>query len=270
MAKTRYVKGKDGKFAGSVGKGKTGVPTVKPASPSSLPFIVSNPDVPETPISQERLMMVALTPNPRLLDKLADDPDPRIRSTVAGNKHTPPEVLERLAKDKIEFVRAGVARNVECPDRLLERFATTEKNWAFRKAVAENLKCPEHVLGILAGDDDRDVLQTVGRHPNCPERVLREWATHHDLAWGPSRNPNSPGDVLDDLSYDKSFNWEVAENPGTPVRTLERLAVHEDEFLRRQVAHNKKCPPHLLDRLADDVEPTVRQAALANPGCGKR
>lgn len=260
--KPQYVKGKDGKFKGSIGQGKTTVPTVKP---EPAPLIVKNPDVPETPLPQGQLRMISLTPNPRLLERFASNPDPRIRATVAENKHTPEQVLDTLADDKVEFVRAGVARNVKCPARLLRHFARTERNWAFRQEVAYNLGCPPDVLENLSDDVDRDVRVAVSLHPKTPEHVLRRWVSDDDLSYGVAANIGSPADVLVELSYNRQVRWEVAENPATPVPALKRLAGDDEEFIRRQVASNKACPSPIVDWLALDDEPTVAEAARNNP-----
>lgn len=46
MKKTNYIKGKDGKFAGSIGAGKTSVPTPAPMSPVAPPSstAITNPE----------------------------------------------------------------------------------------------------------------------------------------------------------------------------------------------------------------------------------
>lgn len=44
---TRYIKGKDGKFAGSIGSGKTRVPTPAPAIATSKPRVLPFLDVPQ-------------------------------------------------------------------------------------------------------------------------------------------------------------------------------------------------------------------------------
>lgn len=67
-------------------------------------------DIARIPLHARRTMANRHDSSPRVLELLADDPDPDVRFAVAGHPSTPLEVLSRLARDGVARVasRAGM------------------------------------------------------------------------------------------------------------------------------------------------------------------
>lgn len=87
---------------------------------------------------------------------LAEDPNPKIRESVASSYHAPPELYERLARDPDDGVRACVARNEATPCDVLRELAhddsATVRGW-----VAVNYFVPADVMLELAEDESDTV-----------------------------------------------------------------------------------------------------------------
>lgn len=98
----------------------------------------------------------------RRLRLLAGHADPKIRESVAANRHTPPDVTARLACDPDDGVRAWLARNEAAPAEVLRELARDAVE-AVRGWVALNRAVPEDVLAVLEAD------------PSPVVRGLAEW-----------------------------------------------------------------------------------------------
>ncbi|HEV7742755.1 MAG TPA: hypothetical protein VGO65_10080 [Pseudolysinimonas sp.] len=88
----------------------------------------------------------------RRLRLLAEDPNPKIRESVASSYHTPLDVAERLARDPDEGVRACLARNESTSCDLLRELSRDESE-AVRGWIAVNYSVPADVMETLADDD---------------------------------------------------------------------------------------------------------------------
>lgn len=90
----------------------------------------------------------------RVLTKLADEPDFRVRAAAALNPSTPAAALKKLAGDASMKVRWSLARNTAAPPEVLEKLAL-DKEEQVRRAVARNRNTPKplklslkHALGL--------------------------------------------------------------------------------------------------------------------------
>ena len=87
---------------------------------------------------------------------LAENPNPKIRESVASSYHTPPDLAERLARDPDVGVRACLARNETTSCDLLRELSRDESE-AVRGWVAVNFSVPADVMDALADDDSATV-----------------------------------------------------------------------------------------------------------------
>src|SRR5688572_3047792 len=94
------------------------------------------------------------------LRTLAEDPNPKIRESVASSYHTPLDVAERLARDPDEGVRACLARNETTSCDLL-RELSHDSSEAVRGWVAVNFYVPADVMDALADDESETVRALV-------------------------------------------------------------------------------------------------------------
>jgi hypothetical protein len=105
----------------------------------------------------------ALRPSPvwtesklRRLRILAQDPDPKIRESVASSHHTPEDVMAELAADPDEGVRSCVARNEATPCDILRSLVDDESE-RVRGFLAVNFFVPNDTMQLLAGDPSETV-----------------------------------------------------------------------------------------------------------------
>jgi hypothetical protein len=87
---------------------------------------------------------------------------PDMRFWVAQNKTVPVAILERLATDDDPKVRSMVARKGKLEPRLLEQMAS-DPNDAVRMAVARHRNTPPDVLVRLAQKDAWSEVRNVAR-----------------------------------------------------------------------------------------------------------
>ena len=91
---------------------------------------------------------------------LAEDPNPKIRESVASSYHAPEDVFEALATDPDEGVRACVARNESAPCDVLRSLAS-DSSERVRGFLAVNFFVPEDAMLLLAADRSQTVRNLV-------------------------------------------------------------------------------------------------------------
>lgn len=97
--------------------------------------------------------------SPRLLARLASDPNEQIRGIVAMHRNTPDEVRWQLAHDKYPGVRCDI---FDCKERLPEKYfelLSEDPNSDVRDCVASRLDAPVSVLKRLLQDSDKAVRE---------------------------------------------------------------------------------------------------------------
>ncbi|MGV8885043.1 MAG: HEAT repeat domain-containing protein [Microbacteriaceae bacterium] len=94
------------------------------------------------------------------LRTLANDPNPKIRETVASSYHAPEDLLEKLARDPDEGVRSWLARNETASCDILRSLADDESE-KVRGWLALNFFVPGDVMERLADDPDDTVRALV-------------------------------------------------------------------------------------------------------------
>ena len=110
----------------------------------------------------------ALHPAPAVTDSkvrrlrlLADDPNPKIRESVASSYHAPDDLFEKLARDPDPGVRGWLARNETVPCDILRLLADDESE-TVRGWLALNFYVPADVMDRLAEDESETVRGLVG------------------------------------------------------------------------------------------------------------
>ena len=273
--------------------------------------VAENPNTPVEILIQliedtHNSVKMAVTANPNLpinlLINLADSEDDCLRSGVANNPNTPSEVLVKLANDSDSSVLDRLAKNPNTPDSILRRLATSEDS-GVRIQVAQNINAPSDALVQLAQDDNEVILSCVVEHLNTPQDALtialtklakdvdfrarfdaaKNVATprdliaellndiHPDVSFYASVNPNTPDHdglmaKLIELAEGSSSQREwVATHPSLPPHILSRLAADIDSNVRLQVTINLNTPIDTLIKLADDKNSKVRLSVAVNP-----
>ncbi|MDO8654823.1 MAG: hypothetical protein Q7R48_00070 [bacterium] len=147
-----------------------------------------------------------------LLEKLAHDEAPLIRSMIAKRRETPSEILSELAKDEDRNVRAAAASNKNISPGVLAELAEDE-DFFVRIYVAGNSRTPPGVLERLVQDDSAAVHMAAICNASIPAEVLLRLASDsHEL-----------------------FTLLRATTIGSVVsrEVLEKLLLHEEEWVRQ-------------------------------------
>ena len=87
---------------------------------------------------------------------LAENPNPKIRESVAASYHAPEDLFEKLARDSDEGVRSWIARNENVSCDILRSLADDESA-TVRGFLALNYFVPGDVMERLAEDPDDTV-----------------------------------------------------------------------------------------------------------------
>lgn len=93
----------------------------------------------------------------RRLRLLAQDPNPKIRESVASSPHAPADVMAALARDADEGVRACLARNEHSSVGIL-RALSIDGSETVRAWIAVNRRTPADTLETLGADRSETVL----------------------------------------------------------------------------------------------------------------
>lgn len=263
---TRYIKGRDGKFKGSVGGGKgTVAPNVKPAVPQT-PRNTSTPtgkqsladEVANATVYERRVWANHRSPaDPQRLTLLASDPDTLTRETVARNPKTPEGALMRLAQDDNEEVR------VRAVEEFLSRISRVTEDAGASAVLAKRLATLLKNTRNLPDGEKIALASSRNVHPP-QQRVLAE-DPNSDVRACVAGNTETLPRVLASLAEDTepSVRERVAGNENTPRRVLLHLSTTDDsEFVRAAARRNPETPENQTAFDVRSTNPHRRERAV--------
>lgn len=219
----KYLKTKDGKFAGSVPT-RSAV-SAAPTIPGKAPAAPAATQTPKEVSSAYAQYILSLSPgkqhdalaevdNPYILHEVAKQTeDADLRAAIVQNPNAKAFTLMYLIKrDETPAVRAGIIRHPQSDEAVI----TTWFRNATRAQMAEVLtpehphyaKVPSHVLSRIekrqmghgaAPDDpaERATMAGIAAHPNASANTLRRFARRFPVLYGREliSNPNLPDDA---------------------------------------------------------------------------
>lgn len=123
---------KNGQFQGSIGGGKTFVPTAVQKHPSKKANqapnrtlkMVRDPRDPKATLEDAKQAAMRRGISKQLSWYLVEHTSPSVRVRLAENVYTHPTILQELALDEILQVRVAVAENPNCPAQAVEELIT--------------------------------------------------------------------------------------------------------------------------------------------------
>ena len=217
----------------------------------------------------------ALAGNPHtpyeFIERLACDPDPKVRARVAGRCDLAPNLLAELTDDPEGTVRTRalvheaprtepqrqmidycIGRSADEIGPSHERFNPPSPDWfancavsghpLLRRIAATNRLLPDDLADHLARDPDDDVRHLLAyNHPAAPPRLL-----------------------LDAFIAGRRQRPYLLNHPNMPRTGLADLLTHDDPEVRALAAADATLVRPPVAQLADP-EPRVRNAAAANP-----
>lgn len=254
---SKYVQGKDGKFAGSIGDGKSRVPTPSDAPAGLTPASETSTTAPAYSQLYAEYTAVARSSFPAGsaaarahdpastgadLDRIAfSTKDTAALEGVAEHANTMPSTLDHLSTlDPQEYpgVLARVAGNHRTSKDALKRLASPEMPVGVRCNVVWNPASTESVLDGMENDTDVNVLQGVADNANSgPYALIRlamdpargdEWV--HTAAKANRAFPSVQKRVL------------IATDPGCPADVRALLMNDRSEAVRQAAAGPQVLP----------------------------
>jgi 3-methyladenine DNA glycosylase AlkC len=225
--------------------------------------------------------------DPEILAKLERSPDLKVREAVASNPNTPIETLEKLCETFPEAITGNPVFNLlllENPySRLVqlslalssttseEKLAKliTSQDWDILRAIANNLNTSIYVLQQL----DIHTRVRIAVHPKASLQLLEKLAFDEDIRLRKiayktiAKHPNTLPEALDKLAshQNKYIRIEVARNHNTWLQTLQKLSVDPEYYVRGRVAKNPNLSSKIIERLAKDTIKYVRLKLTENP-----
>lgn len=219
----KYIKSKDGKFAGSVPSSSAvaASPTVpskassgptKEQSPKEISIAYAKYILTLSPVKQKDAL--SEVENPFILHETAKrTEDPDLRTSIVNNPNAKSFTLMYLInRDETPSVREGIINNPNCDEAVITKWFRN----ANRTQMAEVLspghihydKVPGHVLsriekrqmGHSAAPEDpaeQATMAGLAAHPNTPANTLRNLTRRFPVKYGRELigNPNLPNDA---------------------------------------------------------------------------
>jgi hypothetical protein len=194
-------------------------------------------------------------------------------TTLAFNRHTPPDVVARLARDLDPDVRAGVAHRADLDPEMLNELGR-DSDAKVRAQVVIHSHLDLALLADLARDPAPEVRKGVAGYPGLDPVLLEELERdpdEHVSAQARMRpramtqsHRQSIGSARPHLTADQ-IGPRDGSAKGLDTDWLAACALSAQPLMRRVAAIGSVAlPPDLADRLAHDPDPDVRHLLAYN------
>jgi 2'-5' RNA ligase len=213
--------------------------------------------------------------NPRVtpdhLHTASNHPDPNVHWAISGHPSTRGDTLHKIAtKGPGPSTAENVARHQNTLPKTLEHLSEHPLR-GVRRGVALHGSTPHHVLDRLAGDPSAEVVEAVARnestHPDTLDRLAETRHHAHVVI-----NNSTSSETLHRIATNPQrhhAHWRIAQHVNASEKTLEHLSGHPESFVRGEVATHPNTPAHVHQKLMNDSEASVRNAASEHPIFGK-
>lgn len=195
------------------------------------------------------------------LDKLINDPDPRVRKQIAENPNATKEHFDKLVNDENEEVRKAVLNN--SPYKEHKEKLSSDKSSDIRANIAYNSKDDNEKLGKFVNDPDDFVRLNVARNTTQKEHLDHLSGDKSSLIRrAVANNKAADKDHFGKLINDKDAMVKIAATENTPHKEhLDALVKDKSPFVRGAVTRNPNATREHLYLLANDKDKDVNMAA---------
>ena len=194
-----------------------------------------------------------------------------LRVAAASSVNCPQATLAALGQDALdEDVRIAAAQNDLCPPAVLA-VLVTDADFEVSYAAVRNTACVSSVVAAAAlHNDDSWIREATAGHPNCGPQLQRHLAGDPDatVRVALAENSNARVETLEILAGDfgGAVITAVCDNPNTTASVIDTMARNEEPEVRAEAARHRLCSRETLQRLAEDPEDWVRDAAATRQG----
>lgn len=219
-----------------------------------LEYIVDNDKSVDTLIS-----LASLTNSPKLLEKLSNNANSNVRTSVARNTSTSTEVLAKLIQDKVSGVRNSVIRNknlsMEIVSALIDRVEAKEESEDILSSIVRNKKTPAEFLERIVNlTQDEETLIGLTFNDRSNEATLRKLASsdNEEVLSSLANNENLPEDVIEKLSHssNKGILASLLRQEVLSTEVLLRIALRwKAQYVLENLLDRSNLPPEVVDYL---------------------
>jgi hypothetical protein len=192
-----------------------------------------------------------------VLDFLARSNSWKIRRAVAKNQSTPAAILQELSGDDDSDVSSAAKKALKqkCLPEDWQKLDDSE--------LIERLKTSTDVsaeiLRALSGSDDWAVRQAVAWHDNTPSDVVEALARDDNSDVSQATRERFLPQAWRFMSQDETV--EALKSDDVSLDIVEHLASSEKWKLRQAVAWRPSTPESILEKLKEDNDDDVKEAA---------
>lgn len=201
-----------------------------------------------------------------ILERLAQDPNEDVRSTVANNRNLPLATLLRLADDSSSKVRSQLIHqqfNRSTPVEILAKLAD-DPDSNIRMNIARNVNTPPDILAQLAFADDPGgwISSSLVNNPNTSVETLEYLGVERHVvnAHNKKTPPNALAAQVDyaltlhSKAQNDIFQFLLRDLEGSqmPASSLVKLATNYESWIRSNVASHRNTPAVTLEQLSND------------------
>ena len=220
--------------------------------------------------SHDTIKRAALRQKPLAPDEMlgfASDEDVETRARIAQMENLPLIVQKQLVQDTERSVLMNLAENPSLQEEIAEELFS-KKQPELTLHLCANPAIPPTMLQEQAQNGNRIVLKFLAEHTTMQSILDILYATNDDeilyhLAFRKSPATGMPQELLYRLGQHPlpTFRQLVAAMEEVPVHLQAQLARDDSSLVRLAMAKNKAVQPVLLERLAIDSTPKVKNAA---------
>lgn len=234
-ANPRYIKDKKGKFAGSVGEGKTKIPAAMPHG--------------YTPIETAGRAPLRTAFARYLSIKEGSGEDPEVEDTMSNEDVMVLFNLNRGSSgDNREDLITGYRLVCDSLATNQQIFLADQMPSMVKYDLACETFTPPAVLEHLSHRDGLDTRMAVAANPSTPTDLIVRMV-EADLD-----DDDSCGDIC----------ASAAGNPSTPLHILAYFTGHEADQVQLALANNPSATPEILDSMCMHFDPEIREAVARN------
>lgn len=208
-----------------------------------------------------------------------ENEDSRILSSIAQIQNLHEEISLLLCSPAVSLdIRMTLASNPTISTRTAVNLLVDPAPSVRRRAATgqKHLTSASLTQAVLEEEDPR-VIAAICAHPATPDNVVLS-LLYQNLVSSPANTVAITRSITHSV---KAINQEIANliaraddtkalatlasRADCPLAIFTACAKHEKPILRLAAASNPDCPPHLLNRLTVDQDPTISFIALTHP-----